>query len=199
MPKHGNFIWGKEWRDRGVLDASPHSFQEGLRRVGLLSPENASCRPIYRHTNLYVDVDKNSNLSGDDDSDDTQNMSTVSLKSVTIRANLRLRLRTIYRPLLTPGHLPAAYCQALTAQEAATIYSGTSWGLKIRWCHLILAFSSYARFAFDHRPKGNGSNRGTAAGTRDVQASHGLLRPSGLSLGQGQVSACRQQPVVCFW
>ena len=133
-PQHGAFFWGSEWRDRGTLRSRPTSFHEALRRVGLLDPATAEQRPVYRRTYLYSDG-ANKPLASESSGDEQQasHLLTASMNPYVCQHEFTLRVRAVYKPLLTPVHLPIAYCGDLTAQEAATIYSGRAGRLRA-WC-----------------------------------------------------------------
>lgn len=81
--------------------------------------------PMYRRT--MMKLDEVALEEGGRFDDAMSGTDSPSLKWVREQLGTRITLAYQYAPIVTPVCLPAVYCDHLTPQEAADIYSGVWW------------------------------------------------------------------------
>ncbi|KAL6771318.1 hypothetical protein ACKKBG_A25860 [Auxenochlorella protothecoides x Auxenochlorella symbiontica] len=150
MQKRGTFITGPQRRDGGQLEHFPEPRPKQSVSWHLppspFSTKAADIRPMYCRTTLKLDegaLEEGGHLdkaaSGTD---------SPSLEWVREQLGTRLTLAYRYTPIVTPVCLPAVYCDHLTPQEAADIYSGPREGVPTHQLRQAQSMSLYAIAAY---------------------------------------------------
>uniref|UniRef100_A0A1D2A505 sn-1-specific diacylglycerol lipase n=1 Tax=Auxenochlorella protothecoides TaxID=3075 RepID=A0A1D2A505_AUXPR len=150
MQRQGAFIKGSQRRDGGQLSQTPEP--RAHRSVSWhLPPSPFSSRtsrvmPMYRRT--MMKLDEVALEEGGRFDDAMSGTDSPSLKWVREQLGTRITLAYQYAPIITPVCLPAVYCDHLTPQEAADIYSGLRENVPVQQLRQAQSMSLYAIAAY---------------------------------------------------